>query len=258
MLVPGLVSVSFRDMDVDRIIELCARAGLLGIEWGGDVHVPHGDLRRAAETREKTLAAGLEIAAYGSYYRVGHSEEEGLPFEDVLASARALDAPTIRVWAGRIGSAEADSEQRQRVIDDSRRIADMASADGISVAYEYHAVTLTDTNDSAALLLKEARHPSIRTFWQPPNGKDHTYCMDGLKRCIDSGKLESVHVFYHWPGKERLPLVQGEAQWLGYLELVRQTPGRHYLCLEFFMDDDPEQMMADATTLNRWLKEPSA
>lgn len=257
MLVTGLVSVSFRDLDVDRIVELCAGAGLQGIEWGGDVHVPHGDLKRATQTREKTLAAGLDVAAYGSYYRVGHSEEEGLAFDDVLASARVLGAPTIRVWAGRIASAKAGSEQRRRVVGDSRRIAEMSVADGITVAYEYHAQTLTDTNDSAASLLEEVGHPNVRTFWQPPNGKDHAYCADGLKRCIDGGWLESVHVFYHWPGKERLPLVQGEGRWLDYMELLRETPARHYLCLEFFMGDDPEQMMTDATTLNGWLNEPS-
>lgn len=47
MLVSGLVSVSFRDLDDDRIVELCARAGLQGIEWRGDVHQPHGDTKRA-------------------------------------------------------------------------------------------------------------------------------------------------------------------------------------------------------------------
>ena len=45
----GLVSVTFRKLTPEKIIELVSEAGLNAIEWGGDVHVPHGDLKRAAE-----------------------------------------------------------------------------------------------------------------------------------------------------------------------------------------------------------------
>ena len=46
------------------------------------------------------------VAAYGSYYRVGHPKTG--PFEAVLASAAALGAPHIRVWPGSQGSDSAD------------------------------------------------------------------------------------------------------------------------------------------------------
>jgi 3-dehydroshikimate dehydratase len=253
MLSIGLVSVSFRELDVDRIVEMCLEAGVQGLEWGGDGHVPHGDLALAREVGEKTRSAGLVVAAYGSYYRAGHSEGEGLAFADVLASANGLGAPTVRIWAGRAGSEQIDSIGRQSVVDDSRRVAGMAAAEGITVSFEYHANTLTDTNDSAALLLDEVDHPNIRTFWQPPNGKDHAYHLEGLSRCLESGRLTSVHVFQHWPGKERQPLMAGAGPWREFIAALRGPAGRRFLCLEFFKDDDPAQLLEDAATLGRLL-----
>jgi sugar phosphate isomerase/epimerase len=207
----------------------------------------------AREVGEKTRSAGLEVAAYGSYYRAGHSEGEGLAFADVLASAKELGAPTVRIWAGRAGSAQIDSNGRQSVVDDSRRVAGLAAAEGITVSFEYHGNTLTDTNDSAALLLDEVGHPNIRTFWQPPNGKDHAYHLGGLSRCLESGKLTSVHVFQHWPGKERLPLEDGVGPWREFIAKLRRPAGLHFLCLEFFKDDDPAQFLEDAATLRSLL-----
>lgn len=57
MLLPGLVSITFRKLSPGEIVELVATAGLVGIEWGGDVHVPHGDFARAAEVRKLTEGA---------------------------------------------------------------------------------------------------------------------------------------------------------------------------------------------------------
>ena len=70
MLIPGLVSVTFRQLAPREIVQLAAAAGLRGIEWGGDIHVPHGDLQAARAVRDITAAAGLQVLAYGSYFRL--------------------------------------------------------------------------------------------------------------------------------------------------------------------------------------------
>ena len=74
-LVPGLVSVSFRQLPAEEIVRLCAECGLEAVEWGGDIHVPHGDCATAEKVSGLTEAAGLRTAAYGSYYRCGVSVE---------------------------------------------------------------------------------------------------------------------------------------------------------------------------------------
>lgn len=40
MFAAGLVSVSFREERPESILREASAAGLSGIEWGGDVHVP--------------------------------------------------------------------------------------------------------------------------------------------------------------------------------------------------------------------------
>lgn len=126
MIQTGLLSVTFRQLSPLEIIQLVAQAGLQAIEWGGDIHVPHGDVKRAKEVKNWTESAGITIASYGSYYRVGCTNKEGLTFEQVLESASALHAPAIRVWAGDQGSALADDAWWDKVITDAARIADLA------------------------------------------------------------------------------------------------------------------------------------
>ena len=95
MILPGLVSVTFRALSPAEICRLCERAKLRCIEWGGDVHVPP-DGRSAPEVRRMSADAGLEICAYGSYFRVGDSMDSLLRCMD---AACALGAPLMRIWS---------------------------------------------------------------------------------------------------------------------------------------------------------------
>ena len=252
MLTPGLVSITFRKLAPVQVIELVQRAGLKSIEWGGDIHVPHGDLERAKEVRRQTEAAGLEVAAYGSYYRLGKSAHEGLEFTDVLNSAVALGASRIRVWAGAKPSAEADEAYRSEIASEAIRIAGQAAAAGVGIAYEYHANTLTDTNESAQELLDRTDHPNITTLWQPPGDQSAEYCLEGLKAVLP--RISNVHVFDWWPtNKDRNLLEAGTERWKPYLDTIRSTGRDHHLLIEFVKDDDPENFLADAATLRRWI-----
>ncbi len=254
----GLVSVTFRPKTPEQVVALVAKGKLDAIEWGGDIHVPHGDVERAKQVRRMTLDAGLIVASYGSYYRAAHSENDNLPFAKVLDSALALDAPTIRVWAGTLGSAKADAANRAAVADDLRRIGSMAAGEGITVSLEYHGGTLTDTNESAAQLLQDVNHPNIRLYWQPPEG-DEAYRMAGLKAALPV--LSNLHVF-HWVmcngQRERCPLAEGHESWKTYFRAVRETGRPHAALLEFVRGDSDEQFLADAATLRDWVAQEHA
>ena len=253
MIHPGLVSITFRKLTPRQIVEATAAAGLEGIEWGGDIHVLHGDLTRASEVRRLTLDAGLTVPAYGSYYRAGVSEDENLPFARVLDTARALGAPVIRVWAGRQGSAQTQAADRAGVAGDCRRIAGLAAEAGIVVASEYHGGTLTDTDASAVALLEEVNHPNFRTYWQPRNGALADDVIGGLQRVLP--RLAHLHVFHWWPDPgNRRPLAEGANRWLRYLELAATVPGDRFAMLEFVANDDPAVLGAEAATLKQWLQ----
>lgn len=242
----GLVSVSFRKLSPEQIVRMTAQAGLQGIEWGGDVHVPHGDLPAARRAASMTADSGLAVSAYGSYYRTGDSPE--LPFERVLESAAVLRAPTIRVWAGRTGSAAATPQQWRDVVADARRIADFSMGAGMTVSFEFHRNTLTDSGESTVRLLREIAHPNVRTYWQPPLGMAQADCLRELEALLPW--LSNLHVF-HWVGEpaERHFLDEGADVWERYLRLAARSLGEHYASLEFVKDDSPEVFQRDAATL---------
>lgn len=248
MLSTGLVSITFRKLKTDEIIELVKKAGLQGIEWGGDIHVPNGDSKTAQEVGDATIKAGLQVASYGSYYRVGANEDVEKSFKDVLLSAVGLNAPTVRVWAGNVGSDSADEEIWAKIVEESRFIADMAQEQGISVSYEYHGNTLTDTTDSALRLLQEVNHPNIYTYWQPPIDLDFDGRINGLR--VAKPWLSHIHAF-HWVNREKLELAKGENEWRRYLEEISRVPGDRFVMLEFVRDDSPEQFIEDAETLKK-------
>jgi 3-dehydroshikimate dehydratase len=244
----GLVSVSFRHLTPREIVGLVAKAELDGIEWGGDVHVPHGDLKRAREVARMTLEAGLSMPSYGSYYRTAWGSPNNPSFEAVLETALELETPCIRVWAGNIGSAAADEEWWQRVIEDSYKIASMAEKENIVVAFEYHANTLTDTNDSALELIKKINHSNIKSYWQPPLEQDIPERIRGLTQILPY--LANIHA-YQWDKRERLAFSEGFDEWKEYFRIVKEADKNCYALLEFVKGDTPEQFIEDAKALKK-------
>jgi 3-dehydroshikimate dehydratase len=103
MIRSGLVSITFRQLSPAEIAALAAQAGLEAIERGGDVE-------EARAVRRTTEDAGLQVAAYGAYYRVGH--EEPCPFAEVLETAVALTrglaqgAPLVVAIGPDVGTAD--------------------------------------------------------------------------------------------------------------------------------------------------------
>lgn len=248
----GLTSITFRDLAVPEIVRLAAKARINGIEWGSDVHVPHGDVEAARVARQETLNVGLEVSSYGSYYRAG--DDESPQFKEVLDTAKALGAQTIRVWAGQRGSGNCGSQYRVRVVENLRKIAEMAGAADIKVACEYHGGTLTDDDESAQALMSEVAHDNLGLYWQPRLRQEHGDRCDALKALLPH--LSNLHVF-HWvvtdDKKEARPLAEAEALWQDYLKIAAIGGVDRWALLEFVPDNSPEQFLRSAEALRTWL-----
>jgi 3-dehydroshikimate dehydratase len=260
MMKTGICSITFRQFDVQQVVDLVKEAGLDAIEWGGDVHVPPGDLKAAQAARRATERAGLEVSSYGSYYRVLDKAGQTENFEPVLTSALALGADTIRIWAGYQGSAQTDTETRQCFVEHARRVAEQADRVGLTLGFEFHDHSLTDTNESAERLLQEIDTPNVTIYWQPMyQGPPMEYRMAGLTGLKD--RISNFHVF-HWEyddsktswieAVDRRPLSEGHADWKQYFAV--ELPCRErFALLEFVRDDDPQRFIEDAATLKQWI-----
>lgn len=245
---PGLVSITFRQKSVQQVIQLCQKNALEGIEWGGDVHVPHGDIPGAKQVQRQCADAGLEIAAYGSYYRVGHSEKE-TSFESVLETALTLQTPLLRVWAGKQDAEDADYSYVQHVVEESRRIGELASASGIHLAFEFHGKTLNNSAKASCRLLEAVDQPVWRTLWQPLVSETLPP-VESLTRILP--RLANLHV-YHWENfRHRFALAAGAVDWQKYFHAAADGVPRWAL-LEFVRDDAAISLAEDAAVLRRLL-----
>lgn len=251
MIEPGLASVTFRKKSPQEIIHLALGASMKCIEWGSDFHVPVGDLDNAGRIRNWTEAAGLRVSSYGSYYIAGETEDSNKHlFDQVLATAEALGAPLIRIWAGQFGSRDSSPGYRESVISETRTLADKAKFKGKHLAFEFHENTLNDGYEACYSLLKEIAHPQVNTLWQPIHGVGPDVNGDGIKIILPW--IVGVHVFHWWPAAEaRMPLKKGYKDWKYYLKLLAKISDDIPGTLEFVQDDSPEQFLSDAQT---WLE----
>ncbi len=241
--IPGAVSATFRKtgLTVDEILALCQECHLSAIEWSENAHVMPNDPEGARLLGEKTRSAGLRIAAYGSYYRLGMQADV---FRASLVSAKALGAPIIRVWAGTTGSQETPEDTRDSWTREARTIAQIAAQEKIRVAFEWHKGTLTDTNQSAARLMREADHENLYCLWQPTVALSPRERAEGIEQM--ARYLTNFHV-YSWPDGTRGPL--NAAEWQYYFEKAHGLSGEHFALLEFVRDDSIDQFRSDARTL---------
>ena len=244
---PALCSVTFRALTPAVIVELTAAAGLAAIEWGADLHVRPGELATARTVRHLTEANGLRVASYGSYWRPGGE------FSEIIDSALALGAATIRIWPGYTGrhSAGYSADERLVVADSIRAMAHAASRVGIALGLEYHPKTLTDDLASAQALLLEVNHPGVFTYWQPRPGLSLDVALTEIAAL--AADISHLHVFEWDAAGTRYPLARGRDYWRDVFAAVQ--PGRwngdRYAMLEFVADDDVEKFRADAGELVR-------
>ena len=246
MFVPGIVSATFKTESVDYVINVAKEAGLKAVEWSENHHIKKGDFAFAKETAEKTADAGLEIAGYGSYYRLGQNME----IRDSLDTASALGAKEMRIWAGNTPSASLSEEERASLIEELRTSTKTAESYGIVLNLEWHKNTLTDTNGSGLDTLEKVSSPWLRTLWQPTQALTFEERKEGLGMIRPF--LSYLHVYY-WDETGRRPLSEGVSHWREYFSLLDKEK-KYYTLLEFVKGDSREQFLADAKVLEELIK----
>jgi 3-dehydroshikimate dehydratase len=251
MIQLGLCSLTLAGLQPAEIISLCREVGLTHIEWWGRDHVSAGDIATAATVGALTREAGLHVSSYGSYYRVGPSEEQGATFSNVLETCIALKAPAIRVWAGAKGSEACNAEDRALVISDTLRIAELCGDAGIDLIFEYHGGTLTDSKESTTAFADSVQHPAVWFGWQPRTDASIVENIEGLRGMLP--RLATLHVFNWSKGDDgnsvRHPLCEAVDEWKGYFDVASETGRNHVALLEFVRENTVEQFKEDARML---------
>jgi 3-dehydroshikimate dehydratase len=253
---PGLCSVTFRDLDVDVIVTLATEHGIRAVEWGADVHVPPGELDVAAHVREISTAAGIEYLSYGSYLLAAKLPTAG-EIDAVFDTAAALTSTNVRVWTP-LGVAH-DSPRRGEVVAALADVAAAAANRGMTVSLEYHGGTLTATAASTTALLTEVAAANLFCYWQPSYWiADRSVADDAHDVRVLSARLAHFHVYEWDTDGARHALAAGADRWpraLGAIdETTAQWAGPRVAFLEFVAHDSPEAFRRDAATLCAWIE----
>lgn len=246
MIEVGLASVTLRHKSVADVAVVAADAGLGVVEWGGDVHVPAGDLIAARKARALCDHNGLIVGTYGTYHKLADDDPGEFPV--LVRTAVELGARRVRVWAGTRASADASPHYRAEVMSSLRRCADHAAGHGMPVTVEYHMESLTDDLASALALYDQA---DVVAHWQPRESPVVEHCLAEVRALLP--KLASVHAF-SWGADgytERLPLGARTDLWRPVFDLL-STKDSVEVLLEFVPDDDIDVLLRDAETLRGW------
>ena len=246
MFVPGIVSATFKTESIDYVLDAAVEASLSAVEWSENHHIKKGDLAESRVTAHKTKDRGLEIAGYGSYYRLG----EGMEIRESLDTAAALGASEMRIWAGGKPSSSLSREEMDALISELERSVSVAESYGIVLNLEWHKNTLTDTNESGLDTLNRLSSPYLRTLWQPTQALTFDERRKGLE--MIKPYLSYLHVYY-WDETGRRPLREGISHWRDYFSLLDKEK-KYYALLEFVKGDSIEQFLEDAEVLRELIK----
>ncbi len=176
-----------------------------------------------AALRDAVDESGLKVAQICAYFNwTGTEQEWKESMENVrrfISYSLGLGKPFIRVFTGKVGSAEATPEQWNACVRGLREACDMAAADGIGFNLESHRNNLQDTPESALRLIADVDRPNLGINFQPWDGFDP---LESLKLVFPH--VRHAHVSNH-KDRRAIQLSEGDTPWPA---LVRELKERDY------------------------------
>ena len=250
MIKTGLVSATFRRLTAKDVLDLAVEAGLNGVEWSSDVHVPPGEREVAEQLSRMCREQNIAVCGYASYYRLGEQEDPMTCFRPILESANALKAPVIRIWAGDQPSETAGDRHFLKLAEEAALLVQEAGETGIGISFEYHQNTLNDTPRSALRLLESVA--GSKTHWQTSPTCAEKENILAIRQL--ASYITTIHVQHHIDGVYH-PLADGKDVWAQYVKELKALSGLHYACLEFVKNGTVEQFLEDGKILSQLVGE---
>lgn len=244
----AFTTVTFRKVSRQEIYQIAEANEVPYIEWGGDVHVPSGDAAAINEIASLSKRYSAKTLSYGSYYKVGTKDYAA--FADLIETAKAIGAQTIRIWLGDTGSKRTGEDKIREMVQETRVLADMAEKATLKIAFEFHKNTYNDSAENTAAFLREVGKPNVGSYWQPLGDKNDT---ENLQKILPF--LMGIHVF-HWNKRgKRYSLCKGEKQWREWIEIAKKKNSTLPYIIEFVKGDKVKQFEKDVVTLKEMLRD---
>lgn len=237
----GLVSISFRKHSPREILDAMKAARLTHIEWGSDVHAPCTDLDKVKQIADLQKEYGITCSSYGTYFRLGVTPIEEL--EGYIAAAKLLGTNVLRLWCGDKSGEDMTKAQKDELIAQCKRAAEIAERHGTVLCMECHKKTFTQNLGDALGLMKAMNSLHFGMYWQPFQWQTVEQNLAYAEAIAPYA--HHIHVF-QWKDAEKFSLVEGIGEWQAYLGKF-STP--RTLLLEFMPDDKLSTLQREADAL---------
>lgn len=246
MLKSGVVSVSFRELSAEEVISITKEAGLSAIEWGSDVHAPADDIEKIRSIAKMQRVASLVCSSYGTYFRLGVDSADELP--KYIKAAKILGTDVLRLWCGKKNFDDMSDGEKSFIISESKKAANIAEREGVTLCMECHRNTFTNSLDGALNLMSSVNSSAFRMYWQPSTTAEHASNIEYATKIAPY--TVNIHVFYYKNGAA-CPLEEGLHVWREYLDCFSPDG---YLLLEFMPDKKPTSLKREAESLVKLIK----
>ena len=249
----GLCTIAYQEQPLDEALDRAAAMEFDGVElWGKPPHLPVTAGEAEGRAIEDAIRErGLEAAVFGSYLR-GIEEPFAASADALLAVARGLGAPLVRVWAADRGSDRADDAlyalTARNLTALCRRGADL----GLRFVLERHSNTLADTLDSTLRLLEMAAAPNLGVNYQILGGADTATAVAEIQRL--GGRIWNVHAQNHRREEDvssACDICSGEIDYEQVVAALHAIGYDGYLELEFIRRGTTPSAQLDALAIER-------
>lgn len=230
----GLCSVTFRKKSAEEIVEIAAKADIGFIEWGGDVHVKNpADAEKVKILCDKK---NIKISSYGSYFNSKDYDED--KWIAVCKIAKSMGASSVRIWLGRKNSEETSENEYITLLENTKKMCDIAASYGLLVCPECHDNTFNNNTDAFLQFKKDLQKDNFRTYFQSRYFRME-YDLDRIDRTLEF--TENVHVSYRDLKKEQL-FRKKDRHYLDTLLKKLKNKGFSGIIMVEFVDFDSEKV----------------
>lgn len=238
----GLCSVTFRKKTVCEVVEIAKSAGVSYVEWGGDVHVV--TLEDAQNAKKLCDASGIKISSYGSYFNCIDYDEKS--WRQVCAIAKEMDARSVRVWLGRKDSEKTNADEYVKLLENTKKMCDIAAEYDVSVAPECHDNTFNDNTQAILKFISELNRDNFRTYFQSRYFREE-YDMDRIDKTFDY--IKDVHVSFRDLKKEQRFRKKDKRYLEKLIKKLKEKSFAGIVMVEFVSGDKEKVFRKDAEKL---------
>ena len=193
----GLCSVTFRKKTAEDIVYLAKKAGISYIEWGGDVHVR--TLDDAKKVKALCDKADIKISSYGSYFNSAVFDKS--KWIETCEIAKETGAKSIRIWLGKKNSQVTSDKEYQLLLENTKKICDIAADYGLTVCPECHDNTFNNNTDAFLRFIGDLQTDNFKTYFQSRYFRME-YDLDRIDRTYPY--IKDAHVSYRDLKREQL------------------------------------------------------